>query len=91
MVTADTVVLFEGEVLGKPVSQEDARCVLGRLSGRVHDVVTSLCLYDFYKGQEVLARETTRIEFHRLSEQQIADYVASGEPMDKAGLLWNSG
>jgi septum formation protein len=85
---ADTVVVVDAEVLGKPESVDDARVMLRRLSSRGHEVVTGVALA--LAGEdtaEVLAQDhvTTRVEFRDLSAEEIDAYVASGEPMDKAG------
>lgn len=79
---ADTVVVVDGQILGKPVSGADAVRMLELLSGRKHEVITGICL----KGREVVVdHESTGVFFAALTEQEIAEYVASGEPMDKAG------
>jgi septum formation protein len=79
---ADTVVVAQGEILGKPVDEEDAARMLRLLSGRDHLVVTGICV----KGREtVVDHETTRVWFAELTLREIREYVASGEPMDKAG------
>jgi len=77
---ADTTVVIEGEILGKPADASDAARMLRRLSGRVHEVITGICIH----GQVVDAA-ATRVWFAPLSETEIADYVATGDPMDKAG------
>lgn len=85
---ADTVVVLEGELLGKPAGQAEARAMLLRLSGREHEVVTGVALAF---GEESRARvlaehaERTRVCFRALSESEINAYVATGEPLDKAG------
>ena len=80
---ADTVVVLGGEVLGKPRNAEDARRMLGRLSGRAHKVLTgfAVVLDDTVRTQIV----ETEVSFRELDEVSIGRYVASGEPMDKAG------
>jgi septum formation protein len=80
---ADTIVVVRGHALGKPRDRKDARRMLRLLSGRSHQVTTAVCLAgpDFEDARS----ETTRVTMRRLSEQEIRDYVASGEPMDKAG------
>ncbi len=85
VVGADTEVVVDGQVLGKPASAEDARSMLRRLSGRTHGVVTGLAVIHLPDGAARTARETTLVTFAPLSEQEIEDYVASGEPFDKAG------
>lgn len=80
---ADTVVVVEGLILGKPSDPADARRMLGALSGRTHEVVTGICLRSTH--QCIVDSETTRVRFVDLAEKDIEEYVASGEPMDKAG------
>ena len=81
---ADTTVVVDGDVLGKPVSASDATRMLERLSGRSHRVLTGLCLVE-PGGTLRTAVAITTVEFLPLDAAQIAAYVASGEPMDKAG------
>jgi septum formation protein len=80
---ADTIVVVEGEVLGKPVDAADAGRMLRRLSGRTHQVTTGVCLIgeDF----EDVRCATTDVTFDRLTDSDISEYIAHGEPMDKAG------
>jgi septum formation protein len=80
---ADTTVVIDGEILGKPADAADAARMLRLLSGRAHEVITGICLRS-ERGQVVDAA-TTRVWFAALSEAEIEAYVASGEPMDKAG------
>lgn len=80
---ADTVVVVDHHVLGKPEDEEDAGRMLRLLSGRRHEVTTGVCLTG--EGFEDARSETTEVEFSILSEDDIRMYVASGEPMDKAG------
>jgi len=80
---ADTVVVAAGEILGKPKDARDAVRMLRLLSGRWHSVLTGVCL--LAGGQAAVESESTRVHFAPLSEDEILDYVASGEPMDKAG------
>jgi septum formation protein len=89
VLAADTAVVVGPDVLGKPVDGADAARMLGLLSGRVHEVMTAVCLLT-PAGPETERRlqtavESTRVTFARLSEAEIAWYVASGEPADKAG------
>ena len=80
---ADTVVTLDGLLLGKPSDDADARRMLRLLSGRTHQVLTGVCLYD---GSETRsAVEITEVEFLDLSDEEIEQYVAGGEPLDKAG------
>ncbi|HUX67244.1 MAG TPA: Maf family protein [Terriglobales bacterium] len=82
---ADTVVVVDGDLLGKPASDAEAAAMLARLAGREHQVLTGVCLRDPARNREAARAETTRVWFAPLSPQEIADYVQSGEPRDKAG------
>lgn len=88
LVAADTIVWDDsGDVLGKPVDADDAKRMLRLLSGRIHYVSTGVCIM-MPTASGVRERafvETTNVMFHELSDDQIEAYVASGEPMDKAG------
>jgi septum formation protein len=81
---ADTVVVCDGEVLGKPTDAADAARMLLLLSGRTHHVVTGVAVVWGPKAAEVAA-EVTQVTMRTLSPEDVALYVASGEPMDKAG------
>ena len=80
---ADTVVVINDEVLGKPNDTSDASAMLRKLSGQEHSVITGVCLIG--NGFEDVRSETTVVHFHEMNEADIAEYAASGEPMDKAG------
>ncbi len=84
IIAADTVVAVGGEILGKPRDEKHAAEMLGTLSGRRHSVFTGVCVIFSDGSREVFAEETA-VDFYPLSEREIADYVATGEPMDKAG------
>jgi septum formation protein len=80
---ADTCVVSDGHILGKPVDTADARRMLGLLSGRTHAVLTGLAAIT---GSRVVRDlEITQVTFNQLSDREIAQYIASGEPLDKAG------
>jgi septum formation protein len=81
---ADTVVVCDGEVMGKPADAADATRMLLLLSGRTHHVVTGVAVV-WGPGAAEVAAELTQVTMCTLSPQEISDYVASGEPMDKAG------
>ena len=83
ILAADTVVAVDNEILGKPANAEDAACMLRLLSGRTHAVTTGVCL--IREGFEDVSSRTTSVEFSRMTEAEIRDYVSTGEPMDKAG------
>jgi septum formation protein len=80
---ADTIVTAGGRVLEKPVDAADACAMLRLLSGKTHVVLTGICLR--HPGGAIADRELTRVHFTALSDSEIEDYAASGEPMDKAG------
>ncbi len=83
ILAADTVVVVDGCVLGKPESREQAAWMLRLLSGREHEVVTGICLRT--GDRLVTDAESTRVRFVAMSDEEISSYVQSGEPMDKAG------
>jgi septum formation protein len=85
VLASDTLVILGSDVLGKPESPEEAVRFLGRLSGQVHEVKTSVYIEDTLDGRSLSQIETSRVTFRTLSLQEIKDYVATGEPMDKAG------
>jgi len=83
VLAADTIVVVDDTVLQKPVSDAEAREFLGRLSGRVHTVVTGIAIH--HQGKTRTGAERTQVTFRTLSAAQIAAYVATGEGRDKAG------
>jgi septum formation protein len=85
IVAADTTVEIEGEILGKPDSPEAAREMLRRLSGKTHRVLTALALVRLPDGTARSDLESTAVRFAALSAEEIDEYVATREPMDKAG------
>ena len=80
---ADTCVVSDGNILGKPVSAEDARRILQLLSGRTHAVLTGIAAAS--RGKIHSDVEVTQVTFNVLNDAEIAEYVSSGEPLDKAG------
>jgi len=86
---ADTVVVVKGEMLAKPVDPADAARMLRMLSGREHQVITGVCIVQpgssGQRSAERTASEMTLVTINELSEDEIREYVATGEPMDKAG------
>jgi septum formation protein len=85
IIGADTIVVLDHHVLGKPSSKDDAVRMLKLLSGREHSVYTGFALVDAESGKQVSAVEETKVRFRNLDEKEITDYVNSGSPMDKAG------
>ena len=85
VIAADTVVVKDGKILGKPENEADAAYVLKMLSGSVHSVYTGVCVFDNEKKTMVSFFEKTDVHFYELSNETIENYVKTGEPMDKAG------
>ena len=83
VIGSDTIVVVDGEVLGKPVDRAAAAGMLTRLSGRTHTVMTAAAVA--WRGRLASAVEDVAVTFHPLTPAAIAAYVATGEPMDKAG------
>ena len=85
IIGADTLVVLNGEILGKPKSEEDAREMLRKLRNKTHTVVTGFTVLDTKSGRSVTKHVETKVKFKDLSEMEISAYVETGEPMDKAG------
>jgi nucleoside triphosphate pyrophosphatase len=85
IIGADTVVVLDGRLLGKPVDDHDAKSMLKQLSGRWHAVMTGVALYDVESRHEVADYEKTLVKFAQLTDREIDWYVHTGEPRDKAG------
>ena len=85
VIGADTVVVAGGQILGKPVDLDDAAKMLRALSGREHQVYSGVAVIDAESGRSLIDYEATAVRFRQLSEAAIQRYVATGEPMDKAG------
>ena len=83
VLAADTTVVVDGEILAKPIDAEDARRMLTLLAGRRHEVMTGICLRR--GGEQICDHAVTAVWFAPMSAREIDDYVATGEPMDKAG------
>ena len=83
VISSDTMVELDGVILGKPESAADAHRMLAMLSGRVHNVHTGVAVH--YRGRCHSGVDTTRVEFRTLTDAEIDEYIATGEPMDKAG------
>ncbi len=82
---ADTVVVLDERVFGKPADEEEARAMLAQLAGRTHTVYTGLALVDGPSGRELAETEATAVTMRPLGDEEIKYYVATGEPLDKAG------
>ena len=83
ILAADTIVVLENEVIGKPVDRADAIEILKALSGKTHQVITGVVL--LHEGNEIAFADTTEVIFHELTEEQITFYVDRYQPYDKAG------
>jgi septum formation protein len=82
---ADTIVVLDGDVLGKPDDVEHAAALLGRLAGRTHRVITAVAVVETDGGRTRDTRVESRVTLRRASAREIRDYAAGGEPLDKAG------
>jgi len=85
IITADTIVVLERKVIGKPTNKIDAIKILSLLSGKVHMVYTGFCVFNQITNKQLLDYEKTEVEFRPLTKDEIIDYVNGGSPMDKAG------
>jgi septum formation protein len=85
VIGADTIVVIDRHILTKPVSKEDAKRMLKLLSGREHSVFTGYALVDAQSKKQIAGVEETKVRFRKLNEKEIASYIESGSPMDKAG------
>ena len=83
VLSADTTLEFNGEIIGKPVDRADAAAILRRLSGQTHRVLTGVAINHMGHTEYVLS--TSEVSFREIDEEEIRHYVMSGEPMDKAG------
>jgi septum formation protein len=85
IITADTIVVLDGNVIGKPKSKKDAKVILKSLSGRTHIVYTGFTIYNSEKDNMITDYEKTFVTFRKISDKEIEDYIIGGSPMDKAG------
>lgn len=85
IIAADTVVYYDGKIMGKPKNEEEAFKMLSSLSGNMHEVYTGICVMRTSDGFAVADFEKTEVYFNTLTDEKIRRYIASGEPSDKAG------
>jgi septum formation protein len=85
IIGCDTIVTFNNEILGKPLTSDNAYVMLMKLRGNYHSVFSGLAVIDTQKNRELIGCDKTEVKFRDLSEKEINDYVESGEPLDKAG------
>ena len=91
IIAADTIVVVDGRVLGKPRDSAEAFAMLSLLSGREHQVMTGVCVLNTATGSIQTRSEITRVRFRSIQEDEIWAYIAGGEPMDKAGAYGAQG
>jgi nucleoside triphosphate pyrophosphatase len=85
VLAADTLVAMENQVIGKPADLNEAAQMLGRLSGRTHEVCSAVAIYQQTSGRSDVFHDVSRVRFHRLSSATIKNYLAKVGPLDKAG------
>ncbi len=85
IIGCDTIVTYNSEILGKPLTPDNAHATLMKLSGSCHSVFSGLAVIDTQRNKEIVGYDKTEVKFKDLSEKEIKDYIASGEPLDKAG------
>ena len=85
VLSADTIVEIDGQILGKPKDKGQAFKFLQQLSGKTHSVITAFCVFDAKKNEFFLDHDRTQVTFRELENEEIESYIATGEPMDKAG------
>lgn len=87
VISADTVVIFDKKIQGKPNSEEEARKILRAISGKYIEVLSGIAVIDIDNNKEKQAHEWTKVKIKNLSEKEIEEYIESGEPLDKAGAF----
>lgn len=85
VLTADTIVVLDKEVIGKPKNKKDAFRILKKLSGNTHKVYTGFAIVNTTTSKRIVDYEMTKVTFRELSDKEIKDYIETGSPMDKAG------
>ena len=85
IITADTIVVLDNKIIGKPVDKKDASRILKTLSGRTHTVYTGYSLLNTFNKKRISEYETTKVTFRELTDEEIKEYINGGSPMDKAG------
>lgn len=85
VISADTIVVIDKKILGKPKDEEDAKRMLNNLSGKTHEVYTGVCVTDSESGKAISDYEVTKVTFRNLTDDEIVRYISTKEPMDKAG------
>lgn len=85
IITADTIVVLDSQIIGKPKNKKDAEIILGKLSGKTHKVYTGFSIFNSAKRKMITGYEKTFVKFRGLNKKEIIEYISTGSPMDKAG------
>ncbi len=85
IITADTIVVLDKKIIGKPENKKDAQKILKKLSGKTHSVYTGFSIFNSVRGLTITGYEKTLVTFRKLFMNEIDDYIKTGSPMDKAG------
>jgi septum formation protein len=85
VLAADTLVALDGEIIAKPIDLKHATRILQRLSGRVHEVCSAVCIFHFARTRSTSFHEVSRVRFRLLNRNQIDEYISKVNPLDKAG------
>lgn len=85
VIGADTIVVLDEKILGKPKDEQDAFNTLTQLSGKYHKVITGICVLRLSDNKKIVDYEVTKVKMREFSEDEIKRYIKTGEPMDKAG------
>lgn len=85
LITCDTIVVINNEILGKPSDEKDAFKMLKKLSGKTHLVYTAYCIYNALNKIQITNYEKTKVTFRKLTDSEILEYIETGSPLDKAG------
>ena len=85
IISADTVVVLDGKILGKPHSKQQAREMICALSGKTHEVITSIAMLNTKTDKTLIKSTSTKVTFREISPEEVEEYINSDEPYDKAG------
>jgi septum formation protein len=85
VIGSDTIVVFKGKIIGKPKNKNDAFKTLKKFSGKEHEVVTGLAIIDTISKKTLIDSVKTKVKFRKITDDEINDFIATGEPFDKAG------
>jgi septum formation protein len=85
IITADTIVVLDKKIIGKPINNLDAKKILKKLSGKTHLVYTGFSIFNSVSGKTITDYEKTFVTFRKLNVNEISDYIKTGSPLDKAG------